>query len=136
LLPARAALGEARAVLVLSALGLLTMLLTIMLTHEFFARGLQLAASGNRVARRPRMVRYRFGRGLTATVLVKEWRLIARDPHLISQVLLQLLYLIPLCFIVFRDGRFQLPALSAGMTMLCGSLASALAWIVLMAEDA
>ncbi|WP_229425440.1 hypothetical protein [Massilia sp. Se16.2.3] len=71
-----------------------------------------------------------------AIVVVKEWRLIARDPHLISQVLLQLLYLLPLCLVVFREGSLQLPGTGAGLTMLCGSLSAALASIILLAEEA
>ena len=67
-------------------------------THRFFVHGLQQAAgTAARVrARRGRGARARCARSLFDTVVVKEWRLIARDPHLISQVLLQLVYLVPL----------------------------------------
>ena len=136
LLPARAALGDVAAVTVIAGLGLLSALLTVGLTHRFFVRGLQQAAGSARVPRRGGAVRYRFDRGLVAVVIVKEWRLVWRDPHLISQVLLQLLYLLPLCLLVFRKGALQLPALAAGLTMLCGSLSAALSWIILLAEDA
>lgn len=135
-LPARAALGDPAAGCLVAALGLAAALLTVRLTHRFFARGLQLAASMGQAMRRTGAVRYRFGRGLMGLVIVKEWRLIARDPQLISQVLLQLLYLLPLCFIVFRQGSLQLPPTGAGLTMLCGSLSAALASIILLAEDA
>jgi ABC-2 type transport system permease protein len=80
--------------------------------------------------------RYQFGRSLTHAVIVKEWRLIARDPQLISQVLLQLLYMLPLCFVLlFRDGS-QMPGIGAALTFLCGSLTTALAWVIISAEDA
>jgi ABC-2 type transport system permease protein len=111
--------------------------LTARSTHRFFVHGLQEAASINRTAPQPAGgVRYRFGRSLFETVVRKEWRLIGRDPHLISQVALQLIYLLPLCFIVFRRSEIQLPAVTAGLTLLCGSLTASLAWIVVLAEDA
>jgi len=135
-LPARAALGDPGALLSVALTGLLAALLTVRLTHGFFVRGLQQAAGIGATPTRRRSVRYRFDRSLALVVVVKEWRLIARDPHLISQVLLQLLYLLPLCLIVFREGSQRLPATAAGLTMLCGSLAAALAWIILLAEDA
>ena len=136
LLPARAALGDAAAVGVIAATGVFAALLTVHSTHRFFVRGLQLAAGSARVARRTGAVRYRFDRSLAAAVIVKEWRLVRRDPHLISQVLLQLLYLLPLCLIVFRKDAVQLWAVAGGLTMLSGSLSASLAWIILLAEDA
>jgi ABC-2 type transport system permease protein len=135
-LPARAALGDARAVAIVAALGLFAALLTVRSTHRFFVQGLQQAAGSERAARRSGPVRYRFDRSLAQLVLVKEWRLVGRDPHLISQVLLQLLYLLPLCFIVFRKSELQVPAIAGGLTMLCGSLSASLSWIILLAEDA
>ena len=85
--------------------------------------GVQQAVSLVRVAKAPPGgQRYRFGRSLTRVVIVKEWRLIARDPQLISQVLLQLLYMLPLCFLLLMRGGAQLPGIGASLTFLCGSL--------------
>ncbi len=136
LLPARAALGDGGAVAIIGGIGLLSALLTVQSTHRFFVRGLQQAASSERVSARTGPVRYRFERSLVTVVIVKEWRLVWRDPHLISQVLLQLLYLVPLCFLIFRKNTLQIPAIAAGLTMLCGSLSAALSWIIVLAEDA
>lgn len=136
LLPARAALGDTRAVAIVAALGLLAALLTVRSTHRFFVQGLQQAAGSARVPSPAGAVRYRFDRSLARLVIVKEWRLVWRDPHLISQVLLQLLYLLPLCFVVFRKSELQVPAIAGGLTMLCGSLSASLSWIILLAEDA
>jgi ABC-2 type transport system permease protein len=136
-LPARAALGEFGAIAMITGLGLLAALLTVYSTHRFFVRGLQQAAGSERgVRRRSSPVRYRFDRSLAQVVIVKEWRLVWRDPHLISQVLLQLLYLLPLCLLVFRKNELQVPAIAGGLTMLCGSLSASLSWIILLAEDA
>lgn len=136
LLPARAALGEPKALAIIAGLGLLAALLTITATHRFFVRGLQQAAGSQAARTSSAPVRYRFDRGLFSLVIVKEWRLVWRDPHLISQVLLQLLYLLPMCFIMFREDAVQFWAIAGGMTMLCGSLSASLSWIILLAEDA
>lgn len=136
LLPARAALGEGRAVAIIAALGLLVAVLTVRSTHRFFVRGLQQASGSERARTSTAPVRYRFDRSLAVLIMVKEWRLVWRDPHLVSQVMLQLLYLLPLCFIVFREDALQLWAVAGGLTMLCGSLSASLSWIILKAEDA
>jgi len=136
-LPGRAALGDPLAVALVAVLALLAFGVTVVLTHRSFTRGLQLAASSGRTARRPAgALRFRFGSSLFGVVVRKEWRLILRDPQLISQVLLNLLYLLPICFLVFKDDGARPVAVGAGLTMLSGSLCSALAWIVLQAEDA
>jgi len=137
LLPARAMLGEPLPMLLLAGVAGLAFVLTARRTHRFFARGLQLAASASRSApARGAPQRHRFGRSLFETVVVKEWRLIVRDPHLLSQVLLQMLFLLPLFFLIFQRSEVQVQALGAGLALLCGSLGGALAWIALSAEDA
>jgi ABC-2 type transport system permease protein len=89
-----------------------------------------------RTAAPPSALRFDFSRSLVRLVLVKEWRLIARDPQLISQVLLQLLYLLPLCFVVFFKKETALPGMAAAMCFLCSSIAGSLGWIIILAEDA
>jgi len=137
LLPARALLGEPLPMLLLAALAAVVFVLTARRTHRFFAHGLQLAASAARAGTAPTApLRPRFGRSLFSTVVVKEWRLVVRDPHLLSQVLLQLLFLLPLFFLIFQRSDVQVQALGTGLALLCGSLTGALAWIALSAEDA
>ncbi|MGH8856264.1 MAG: putative ABC transporter permease subunit, partial [Telluria sp.] len=136
-LPGRALLGEVLPLLGIVALAAAAFAFTAGRTHRFFVHGLQQAASSGRAARLPAGgMRFRFGRSLFATVLFKEWRLVARDPHLISQVALQLIYLLPLFFVIFGRSDMQLPALAAGLTLLCSSLTGSLAWIIVSAEDA
>ncbi len=102
-----------------------------------------------RVVRPPRPVVERrigtaFGHGLFATLLLKEWRLILRAPQLLSQVLLQLLYLMPLLFLAFRHGaeapgflsRWGSAGLAAAIVGIGGTLATSLAWLTVAAEDA
>jgi ABC-2 type transport system permease protein len=135
-LPGRAVLGAPLPLLGAILLAGLAFVLTLARTHRFFVHGLQQAAGMGRVRTRPAgALRFRFRGSLFDTVVVKEWRLIARDPHLIAQVLLQLIYLVPLLFLVMR-GDSAGPALGAGLTLLCSSLTGSLAWIVISAEDA
>ncbi|MEH6437339.1 hypothetical protein [Massilia sp. DD77] len=135
-LPARAVLGDPLPALGLLALAGLAFLGTARYTHRFFVQGLQQSVSELRASPAGTTgPHFRFGRSVFDTIVIKEWRLILRDPHLISQVLLQLLYLLPLCFVVFSRSALQLPAVAAGLALLCGSLAGSLAWIVISAED-
>jgi ABC-2 type transport system permease protein len=121
-LPGRAALGEPLPLLGMSLLAAAVFILTVRFTHRFFVHGLQLAASTTRVAKAPPGgVRYQFNRSLAEVVVVKEWRLIARDPHLISQ---------------FSKPGIRTAGVATGLTLLCASLGSALTWIIVQAEDA
>jgi ABC-2 type transport system permease protein len=136
-LPGRAVLGEPLPMLVMAVLGLAAFMLTVGRTHRFFVHGVQQAASSARAVARPAgAVGFRFRRSLFDTVVVKEWRLIARDPHLLSQVLLQLVYLVPLLFLILRKNDAPGPAIGTGLALLCSSLSSSLAWIIVAAEDA
>ena len=135
-LPARAMLGEPWPVLLLIALAGGMFMLTTWGTHRFFARGLQLAASSAARSTSSTVTRPRFGRSLFRTVVIKEWRLIVRDPQLLSQVMLQVLFLLPLFFLIFKRADVQVQAIGAGLALLCSSLTGALAWVALSAEDA
>jgi ABC-2 type transport system permease protein len=136
-LPGRAVLGEPLPMLGMALLGIAVFALTVGRTHRYFVHGLQEAAGSARaISKRPGELRMRFRRSLFDTVVVKEWRLIARDPHLISQVLLQLVYLAPMLFLILRHDGPPGPAIGAGLALLSSSLTSSLAWIIVSAEDA
>jgi ABC-2 type transport system permease protein len=81
-----------------------------------------------------------FGHDLFATLLLKEWRLVLRAPQLISQVLLQMLYLFPLIFVGFSHGGTMRtltgPTLAAGIVAIAATLATSLAWLTISGEDA
>lgn len=133
----RAALGSVYPLLVLVAIAGALFLFTVHFTHDFFVRGLQLAVSSARTKGKPAPARRdQFGRHLLEVVLRKEWRLIARDPHLLSQVLLQLLYMLPLGFLVVRSEQQVAPSLAAGLALIAASLTASFTWIIVAAEDA
>ena len=87
-----------------------------------------------------RRIAHGFARGLFIRLLHKEWRLILRAPQLLSQILLQLLYLLPLVFLSFGRGASAMAlgsaALVAASVALTGTLAASLAWLTVSGEDA
>jgi ABC-2 type transport system permease protein len=96
---------------------------------------------GARKRRAPQAGRSMRG-GVMSTLVNKEWRLLRRDPLLLSQILMQLLYLLPL-FLVFgaRLGegglsRFGAAGFASAFVLLSTSLAASLAWLTVSAEDA
>ena len=139
-LPARALFGSWSALLALLLFSVLCFWLTAQSAHRFFILGVQQAVGNPRSsvnAAKPASLRQaaRFGRSLQTTILLKEWRLISRDPNLISQVLLQILYIAPLFFLIFKSQAI-LPGVASGLVFLSSSLAGSLIWIIVAAEDA
>jgi ABC-2 type transport system permease protein len=69
----------------------------------------------------------------------KEWLLLRRDPWLVSQTLMQMLYLVPPAVLLWRGfatggGAFNL--LVPVLVMAAGQLAGGLAWLAISGEDA
>jgi ABC-2 type transport system permease protein len=88
-----------------------------------------------------------FEGGVNAALMRKELRLLLRDPALLSQVLLRVLYVLPLGFAMVRGAsgpRHGAPAfatagpltLTLAIVFVAGQLAGSLAWITISAEDA
>jgi ABC-2 type transport system permease protein len=87
-----------------------------------------------------------FEGGLNAALMRKELRLLLRDPALLSQVLLRVLYVLPLGFAMLRGAgaphraaAFSLGApvtLTLAVVFVAGQLAGSLSWITISAEDA
>ncbi len=110
--------------------------LTVLGLQRAFVAGAQAVrgVEGRRAAGVRGHVRFRGG---APALLFKEWRLLWRDPLLLSRVLLQVLYLIPLVVVVGRNTQGQGHLLyGSGGVLLAGSLAGALANLTLNAEDA
>ena len=69
----------------------------------------------------------------------KEWTLLLRDPWLISQTLMQILYLLPpamLLWVTFHDRNDSFVLLIPVVVMAAGQLAGGLAWLSISGEDA
>jgi ABC-2 type transport system permease protein len=67
----------------------------------------------------------------------KEWTLLKRDPWLVSQTLMQMLYLIPPALLLWKsyEGGNSL-VLVPVLVMAAGQLAGGLAWLAISGEDA
>ncbi len=79
------------------------------------------------------------GAGAMALMRRKEWRLVWRDPWLISQSLMQLLYLIPLFVLMLLtagSSAVAAPVLAAMLAMASGQLSGGLAWLTISGEQA
>jgi ABC-2 type transport system permease protein len=81
-----------------------------------------------------------FSGGLLRALMQKEFRLFYRDPALISQVLLRMLYVVPLIFVVIRNAAFHLAssvaAGSGALVFVASQISANLAWIAISGEDA
>jgi ABC-2 type transport system permease protein len=73
------------------------------------------------------------------TLRMKEFRLLRRDPWLISQTLMQLLYLVPPALMLwksFSDTSSAIGVVAPVLVMAAGQLAGGLAWLAISGEDA
>ena len=69
----------------------------------------------------------------------KEWTLLLRDSWLVSQTLMQLLYLLPPAFLLWRsfyNGSSSSALLVPILIIAAGQLAGSLAWLAISGEDA
>ena len=139
-LPFDAMRGEPAALAALLTLGLGAFAGTVAFTARRFHLGTQESTAAARPSKpradrgpAPRSLRFRSG--LALIVLTKEWRLIARDPQIVAQTLLQVLYLVPLVFVWGRQGDIG-EVLVPAIVLAATALASGLSWITVAAEDA
>jgi ABC-2 type transport system permease protein len=138
--PARALLGDAAAVAGMLGAGILLLGASIVIVAPRFADCAVAAAGvvpvGTRQPRHPPRFR---NASPNAMLRRKEWTLLQRDPWLVSQTLMQLLYLLPPAFLLWRgfagESGSQL-LLVPVLVMAAGQLAGGLAWLAISGEDA
>ena len=139
--PLRALLGEPLPLLAALGLGGGTFLIANQVLGARFAADAAAAAGAGAPTRRAKTGgRVRFAATPFAATLSKELRLILRDPALIAQVLLRVLYMLPLGFLILRQAgqgqSYALPGSAAALSFIAGQVAGSLAWITISAEDA
>jgi ABC-2 type transport system permease protein len=140
LAPARLVLAGYGPTVVLTLASAVLLLCTVRVLSGRFLRAATAIGSmgsgrGPHVSIRP----LRFRGSLRAVLIVKELRLIRRDPLLLMQLLQQSIYLVPMCLLLWRQplgGSRQVPWLWLAIIVVSGTLATALAWITIAAEDA
>jgi len=138
--PLRAMLGEPLPLLAMVGTGLGVFLLATLWLGPRFAADVAKAAGGGAYPRRKAASQRKFVTGPFPATLRKELLLIARDPTLLAQVLVRVLYLLPLGFIALRNSAghdgLALAGAAAGLAFMANQVAGSLAWITISAEDA
>lgn len=141
-LPARAAFGVGWDFWIWAGVALACFLLAVWwYAHRFATDAAAISGLGARKRRASQAVRAMRG-GIGPTLVRKEWRLLRRDPLLLSQILLPLLYFIPL-FLVFGSrlgeygfNRAAAGGFASGFVLMATTFAASLAWLTVSAEDA
>lgn len=137
--PARAALGDWKALIAILSVGLVVLALAVSVFSTRFGDHI-VAASGIAFGRRQQRQATGFRSGSPLRALrQKEWALLRRDPWLLSQTLMQLLYLVPpalLLWTSFSSDIGALVLLVPVLVMAAGQLAGGLAWLAISGEDA
>jgi ABC-2 type transport system permease protein len=138
--PARAAFGDWPALIVTSVVGFAALVGTIALASSGFGRH-AIAAAGigaQRQAQRHTEVNFR-PRSQKQQLRVKEWKLLARDPWLLSQTLMQIFYLVPpalYLWISYGQSAGTYVVVIPVLVMAVGQLSGGLSWLAISGEDA
>jgi ABC-2 type transport system permease protein len=139
-LPARAILGDPAAILVALFVGLCLLGAAIAVFASRFGEYTLAAAGASFVSSARAKATTAFGNRSSAQALRrKEWTLLRRDPWLMSQSLMQLLYLLPPALLLWKNfgaGGNALLLLAPVLVMAAGQLAGGLAWLAISGEDA
>lgn len=139
-IPARGASGDLPALLQTLLVCFAILASAIFLFAPRFGEYVIAAAgvSQTRKTNKPRLFEFK-QRSHRSALIFKEWKLLLRDHWLISQSLMQILYLIPPAFMLWRGfgsaetvSGVALPIL----VMAAGQLAGGLAWLAISGEDA
>ena len=138
--PARAAMGDMGLLAAMLVIGFASLAVVILLAAPRFGT-LVIAAMGAAFGEHKTSRRIVDFRPLAVKRLLrrKEWLLLRRDPWLLSQSLMQILYLLPPVLLLWRnfgDSIGGLLILVPILVMAAGQLAGGLAWLAVSGEDA
>jgi ABC-2 type transport system permease protein len=137
--PARALLGDGEALPLLLAGGLLSLGAVMAIFSPRFA-DTAVRVSANATPARQGNSTGAFRKGSRQQALRwKEFVLLRRDPWLMSQSLMQLLYLVPPAVMLWRsfaDSTLAIVIVTPVIVMAAGQLAGGLAWLTISGEDA
>jgi ABC-2 type transport system permease protein len=137
---ARAILGEPVALVAALASSLLLLAMAIRVFSRRFAEDARAAVNAETPSRRQQVRAGGFRQtSRTRALRLKEWTLLVRDPWLVSQTMMQLLYLLPPALLLWRsfgDKEGTLLLLVPVLVMAAGQLAGGLAWLAVSGEDA
>jgi ABC-2 type transport system permease protein len=137
--PARAALGDGEALLLLLSFGLVLLGAVMAIFSPRFADSAVSASANAGSTRAGTHARAFRGGSRQQALRRKEFLLLRRDPWLISQTLMQLLYLVPPALLLWRsfaDTSTAIVLIAPVVVMAAGQLAGGLAWLTISGEDA
>jgi ABC-2 type transport system permease protein len=138
--PARALLGDGFAAVILPVLSVVASAAGLALLAGPFVRATVLAAGAPVEQRQKRRAgATRFDRSLTRVLAAQERRMILRDPWLLSQILTQCLFLLPLTVIAAQTvfaGSGDAVLFVPMYVVLAGQIAGGLTFVALSADDA
>jgi ABC-2 type transport system permease protein len=138
--PALAVLGDTTALAGMLVASLLLLGFAIVIfSRRFGDHAIAAASVGGAVTRRQRWAASFRPATPKRALRQKEWTLLTRDPWLVSQSLMQILYLLPPAFLLWRsieEGTGALLVLVPVLVMAAGQLAGGLAWLAISGEDA
>jgi len=139
-IPARAIAGEGYALLITIFASGLLLWFTIQQLAAGFGEHVVKAAGVSQTQKGKHASSVSFSpRSVSSTLRRKEWKLLLRDPWLISQTLMQILYLLPPAFMMWQsfgaDNALGIVALPV-LVMATGQLSGGLAWLAISGEDA
>ncbi len=138
--PAKAAFGDWSALIGTTIVGFAALVGTIALASSSFGRH-AIAAAGigaQRQVQRKTTVDFR-PRSQKQQLRVKEWKLLARDPWLLSQTLMQVFYLVPpalYLWISYGQSAGTYVVVIPVLVMAVGQLSGGLGWLAISGEDA
>lgn len=136
--PARAILADGTALVIVMAVGVALLSLAIAVFASRFGEHAIAAASVSPSEKSARARAFRADNP-KAALRRKELALLRRDPWLMSQTLMQILYLLPPALLLwknFGEGASALLLLAPVLVMAAGQLAGGLAWLAISGEDA
>jgi ABC-2 type transport system permease protein len=137
--PARAIIGDGNALASLLSASLILLGVTIAIFSPRFADYVATAVPKLPAASGTDRLRPFQRASRRKTLRMKEFRLLRRDPWLVSQTLMQLLYLLPPAVMLWRsfaDSSAAVVLIVPVMVMAAGQLAGGLAWLAISGEDA
>jgi len=138
--PARAALGDGLALFGVLATSLALLGAAIAFVAPRFGEyAIAAAGAGHSSVVRARRDAFRGRTSPRGALRRKEWILLRRDPWLMSQSLMQMLYLVPPALMLWRSfdrGNGALQLVVPVLVMAAGQLAGGLAWLAISGEDA
>lgn len=139
-LPARALMGEASAIAAIVLASVVTLVISIRVFSNKFGERVLAASNftGAAIVQTNHASLFK-RRSASAHLRHKEWQLLLRDHWLISQTLMQILYLLPPAFMLWQGfgnaGALDVVVVPV-LVMATGQLSGGLAWLAISGEDA